>query len=66
MAAGTLRGFKPAYQEAGRTQVFVAGGSNEGLSNVAQDGENDALVAQNLQERCAFWNSPRIVEQLLY
>ncbi|KAK4151132.1 hypothetical protein C8A00DRAFT_36223 [Chaetomidium leptoderma] len=66
----TFRGFKPAYATTtkGRDDVyvFVAGGPSEGLSAIDGQHSTELVRAQKLRERCAFINSPEIVEQLRY
>lgn len=60
----TFKGFEQAFQVAhpNETYVFVAGGPSEGLS--AFDGSRSAAAvrAQRLRERCAFINSPEMIE----
>ena len=46
--------------------VFVAGGPHEGLSAIDGPGSTEVLRDQKLRERCAFINSPEIIEQLGY
>ena len=62
----TFRGWQTAFVKKGEVDIFIAGGPSEGLS--AWDGPKtkEVLEAQKLRERCAFINSPDIVEQLLY
>ncbi|PNY23694.1 Carboxylic ester hydrolase [Tolypocladium capitatum] len=62
----TFHGFTPAFRTVNETQVFVVGGSHEGLS--ALDGPHalPEISKQKLRERCAFINSPEIIEQLRY
>lgn len=62
----TFKGWEPAFQTEEEVDIFVAGGPNEGLSPWDGREADPALAAQKLKERCAFINSPEIVEQLLY
>lgn len=62
----TFKSWEPAFQQEGDIDIFIAGGPHEGLW--AEDGSKStpALEAQRLRKRCAFINSPEIIEQLLY
>ena len=62
----TFQGFDVAFPEGNETYVYVIGGPNEGIS--AFDGEKStpAVRDQKLNERCAFLNSPEMIEQLQY
>ncbi|KAK8932352.1 Secreted lipase [Metarhizium anisopliae] len=62
----TLQGFTPAFTKDGRVNVFVVGGPAEGLSPIDGPGANSALERQKLRTRCAFINSPEMIEQLGY
>ncbi|KAI1641540.1 putative lipase [Biscogniauxia mediterranea] len=44
--------------------VFVAGGPDEGFSAISGPGAKPAVGQQKLAERCAFINSPEVIEQL--
>lgn len=46
--------------------MYVIGGDNAGLSALEGPRSKSAVVAQKLQERCAYLNSPEIVKQLQY
>lgn len=61
-----FKGWETAFGQEGEVDIFIAGGPYEGLS--AWDGPSAAEVlgVQKLRGRCAFINSPEIVEQLLY
>lgn len=64
---GTLEGWEPAFRgEDGDLDVFVIGGPYEGLSPVDGPEATAALRVQKLRERCAFINSPEVVQQLRY
>ena len=62
----TLQGWTPAYAHPNETDIFVIGGPHEGL--YAEDGPRSipAVSSQRLRERCAFINSPEIINQLRY
>lgn len=62
----TFRGFRPAYPNERDVYVFVAGGPNEGLSPIDGRNSREAVRAQKLRERCAFLNSPQVIEQLRF
>lgn len=63
----TFVGFDKAYAgDAGDPYIFVAGGPNEGLSAVDGPGSIPEIADQKLRERCAFINSPEMIEQLKY
>ena len=62
----TLQGFEPAYTRPNETAIFVAGGSDEGLSTFDGPRSRPGLAAQKLRSRCAFINSPSIIPQLQY
>ncbi|KAI7495675.1 hypothetical protein KC357_g532 [Hortaea werneckii] len=61
----TLEGWCPAFAEGDDTAgIFVIGGPSEGFS-VAEGSPSEAVVAaQKLEERCAFINSSRVIDQL--
>ncbi|KAL2158163.1 hypothetical protein VTH06DRAFT_4731 [Thermothelomyces fergusii] len=64
-AHDTFKGLGPAFPRGDdAAYIFVAGGPSEGLS--AMDGplSAPAVRAQRLRERCAFINSPEMIEQL--
>lgn len=63
---GTLRGWKPAFAEPGQVDTYVIGGPHDGL--FAEKGPESGPVygEQKLKERCAFINSPEIIQQLQY
>ncbi|KAM0421376.1 hypothetical protein ACHAPT_010911 [Fusarium lateritium] len=62
----TFQGFGPAFPDDGQTYVFVAGGPHEGLSAFDGHRAHSAVKSQKLRERCAFINSPEMIEQLRY
>jgi len=62
----TFKGFKPAFTHGQDPYIFVAGGPSEGLSAVDGRDSKAAVRAQKLKERCAFINSPELIEQLRY
>ncbi|XXG98130.1 Suppressor of Sensor Kinase (SLN1) [Hypoxylon texense] len=68
----TFQGFGaaiPAGTSSGENQtwsLFVAGGPDEGFSVVDGPGSKPAIAAQKLRERCAYLNSPEIIEQLRF
>lgn len=60
---GTLEGWEPVFDHANETCIFVIGSDEEGLHSL---GDNSAIGRQRLEERCAFINSPEIIEQLQF
>ena len=61
----TFQGFGPAFHNRpDDPAVFVAGGAHEGLSAVDGPRSHEAVRRQKLRERCAFINSPEMIEQL--
>lgn len=58
-----FQGVKPAFEDS-RTWVFVSGGPNEGVSATEGNGAHSAIAAQRITERCAFINSPEMIEQM--
>ncbi|KAI5921809.1 putative lipase [Camillea tinctor] len=65
-AHDTFQGFGLAFPDgpAEAANVFVAGGPGEGSSPVEGPGAKEAVAVQKLKERCAFINSPEVIEQL--
>ena len=63
---GTLLGWEPAFAKEGELDIYVIGGPYEGFSATAGPQSDLAVAAQKLKERCAFINSPEIIEQLQY
>lgn len=62
----TLHGFTPAFAQNGQVNIFVVGGPSEGLSPIDGPEAASALERQKLRPRCAFINSPQMIEQLKY
>ena len=62
----TFKGFTLAFPNEHDTYIFVAGGPSEGLSAIDGGKSKQAVREQKLRERCAFINSPEIIEQLRY
>ncbi|KAI0602821.1 putative lipase [Biscogniauxia sp. FL1348] len=66
----TFKGFGLAFPDGGRgaadARVFVAGGPDEGFSPISGPGAKPAVAQQKLAERCAFINSPEVMEQLRF
>lgn len=62
----TLQGFEPAFTRTNETDIFVAGGSDEGLSAFDGPRSRPGVAAQKLRLRCGFINSPSIIPQLQY
>ncbi|KAK2608375.1 hypothetical protein QQS21_003060 [Conoideocrella luteorostrata] len=62
----TFQGFKPAFTDKNQVNIFVVGGPHEGLSAIDGPNAHPAVKEQRLRERCAFINSPEIIEQLRY
>ncbi|KXJ85125.1 Alpha/Beta hydrolase protein [Microdochium bolleyi] len=50
----------------GKAIIWIAGGPNEGLSAVGGLGARPEMAEQKLHQRCAFTNSPDMIEQLRY
>ncbi|KAI1487668.1 putative lipase [Biscogniauxia mediterranea] len=67
-AHDTFKGFGRAFPDGDGADagayVFVAGGPDEGLSAISGPGAKPAVGRQKLAERCAFINSPEVIEQL--
>jgi hypothetical protein len=61
---GTLEGWEPAFSTVNEARVFVIGSNEEGLHSLRDD--SSAIGRQRLEERCAFINSPEIVEELQF
>lgn len=64
----TFQGFDIAFPdgEFGEMRVFVVGGPNEGLSATNGSNATSEFAAEKLSERCAFLNSPEVIEQMRY
>lgn len=66
----TFVGWETAFSGSDRGEgepyIWVAGGPNEGLSAVDGEGAIPEIERQKLNERCAFINSPGMIEQLRY
>ncbi|KAK7985455.1 lipase [Apiospora saccharicola] len=71
----TFVGFGKAYNSSGaegaaagdgEPYIFVVGGPYEGLSVVDGPGSIPEVAGQRIRERCAFLNSPEMIEQLGY
>jgi carboxylesterase type B len=62
----TFQGVKPAFSDENDVYIFVAGGPSEGLSAIDGRRSGEAVRRQKLRERCAFINSPEMIEQLRY
>ncbi|KAK4233213.1 Alpha/Beta hydrolase protein [Achaetomium macrosporum] len=63
----TFQGFNQAFPAGGHDMyVFVAGGPSEGLSVIDGPHSKGPLPSQKLRERCAFINSPEVIDQLRY
>lgn len=61
----TFEGFKPAFRGGDNDPgLFVVGGPHEGFSQVDGPGSHEQVRRQRLRERCAFINSPEMIEQL--
>ncbi|KAF2734798.1 alpha/beta-hydrolase [Polyplosphaeria fusca] len=62
-----MRGWKGAYEkEENNTAIYVIGGPNEGLWTFDGENSTEVMEKQRLRERCAFINSPKIIEYLQY
>jgi carboxylesterase type B len=62
----TFQGFLPAFSGNNQVNLFVVGGPNEGISAIDGPRAKPEVSAQRLRERCAFINSPEMIEQLRY
>ncbi|KAH7036036.1 Alpha/Beta hydrolase protein [Microdochium trichocladiopsis] len=64
----TFLGWEEAFQgdSEGQPYIWVAGGPNEGLSAVDGPDSIPEIAQQKLRERCAFINSPEMIEELRY
>ncbi|GJN78566.1 hypothetical protein PLIIFM63780_002060 [Purpureocillium lilacinum] len=62
----TFHGFTTAFPGGKETDVFVVGGPHEGLSAFDGPRAHPAIQGQKLKERCAFINSPEMIDQLRY
>ncbi|KAK3306179.1 Alpha/Beta hydrolase protein [Chaetomium strumarium] len=63
----TFQGFKQAFPAGGHdVYIFGAGGPSEGLSAIDGARSKGPMRVQKLRERCAFINSPEVIEQLRY
>ncbi|OTA57704.1 alpha/beta-hydrolase [Hypoxylon sp. EC38] len=69
----TFTGFAPSFavgtQDSGGDEtysVFVAGGPDEGLSDVDGPSSKTVVAAQKLKERCAFINSAEVIKELKF
>ncbi|KAI0137516.1 Alpha/Beta hydrolase protein [Xylariales sp. AK1849] len=63
----TFQGFDTAFVDGDDTySVFVVGGAHEGLSAIDGPGSTPEFAVEKLRERCAFINSPEIIEELRY
>ncbi|KAI6946598.1 hypothetical protein KC318_g14987 [Hortaea werneckii] len=61
----TLDGWCPAFAEGNDTAgIFVIGGPFEGFSAAEGSPSESVVAAQKLEERCAFIDSPEIIDQL--
>ncbi|KAI6831576.1 hypothetical protein KC340_g7584 [Hortaea werneckii] len=61
----TLDGWCPAFAEGSdMAGIFVIGGPFEGFSAAESSPAEAVVAAQKLEERCAFINSPEVIEQL--
>lgn len=60
---GTLKGWEPAFGIKNETRIFVIGSEEEGLHSL---GDSSAIGRQRIEERCAFINSPEVIEELQF
>ena len=58
-----FQGVKAAF-EGDKTWIYVAGGPSEGASTTEGKQAHPAVAAQRITERCAFINSPEMIDQL--
>lgn len=62
----TFKGFRKSFSKHNEILVFVAGGPNEGLSNIDDRNPHSVIGGQKLRERCAFINSPEMIHELRF
>ncbi|KMQ44482.1 Alpha/Beta hydrolase fold [Trichophyton rubrum] len=62
----TFKGFRKSFSKHNEILVFVAGGPNEGLSNIDDHGPHSVIGGQKLRERCNFINSPEMIHELRF
>ncbi|KAF2629422.1 alpha/beta-hydrolase [Macroventuria anomochaeta] len=62
----TVKGWLGAYSAPNLTHVMTIGGPWEGWWPLSGVGSPDVVQQQKLVERCAFFNSPKIIEGLQY
>ena len=65
-AYDTLQGWTSAFQYPNQTAVYAIGGPHQGLSTIDGDMSSPEVGVQKLRERCAFLNSPKIIQELQY
>lgn len=68
---GTLQGWEPSYSPGALgladASMYVIGGPTPGFSSLVQSADAIAdIAAEDLSVRCAFVNSPSVIEQLQY
>ncbi|GAO18513.1 uncharacterized protein UV8b_06623 [Ustilaginoidea virens] len=61
----TFQGFAPAFTPGNQVDIFVVG-PHEGLSATDGPRAHPAMLEQKLRQRCAFINSPEVIDQLKY
>ncbi|CAO2651475.1 Nn.00g040450.m01.CDS01 [Neocucurbitaria sp. VM-36] len=62
----TLKGWGEAFKRSGGPNLMTIGGPHEGMSALGGANATLAVQEQKLDKRCAFLNSPEIIEALQY
>lgn len=62
----TLLNWNEAFSRPGGPYVRTIGGANPSNSALGQANATQAFAEQRLQERCAFFNSPEVIQYLQY
>ncbi|KAH7115112.1 Alpha/Beta hydrolase protein [Dendryphion nanum] len=64
--AYTLKGWKDAFYDIDNINIFVIGGSKNGLAAIDGPNSTPEMSGQRLRERCALINSEKWIEYLQY
>ncbi|KAF2191569.1 putative lipase [Zopfia rhizophila CBS 207.26] len=62
----TVQGFDEAFSVPNNTAIYVIGGPHEGLSTYDGPKSHPEIKSQRLRERCAYINSPEMIQWLQY
>lgn len=60
----TFQGFNPAFEAPGEVKIFVVGGPDEGFYYIEGPQARRNLASQKLRERCSFFTSEDVLEEL--